>query len=850
MMWLSLIHALARRCPSSARRLCSRSINQSPPVMKSRCSALLLLLLLLLAFVEVEATALGPRATSIPPPLDVAYSQYWDGYDGPWSSFTIRLGSRDTKVRVFPSTSSTALWAVSPLGCLEGTYRPGIPCNASGDTFAPGSRGGIFHYEASSSWHNNPLSTPPDWALHALTQPDYESSAPWGYDTVSIGASGGPTLTNQTIAVIASKWFWLGVLPLNPRPTNFSVNDTYYLAPSLLQVLKDEGHIPSLSWGYTAGASYDTENGVFGSLTLGGYDAGRFSENGSRITVPFQQDEEKDLTVSVKSIKVSGSSSISLSSEPFDATIDSALSYLFLPQNDIWLWEKAFDLTLDPVSNLYLLNETAYTKLRNEQQTISITLGAPGDSDNRNEVTIQYPIESFLLNTSWPNNITNSNGSSRYFPIQVTEGTAACTLGRTFLQEAYLIYDYENQEFTVGARSPGNPKPDLKLISPREISPSGPTQGDNSGKSGLSAGALAGAIVGSIIGGFLIAALVFWIYTRKRAAAKKSRPLSVSTGSTTPRPRAGSRINSFFRNPFTKGPEEIVPGMNELPQDPSAPTPAQAALEAINREHKRHLSEELEGSTNIIHEMFQPKPKLAEMEGDAPLGYISPHARSSSAGSQDDIADTNARMKYIYEMEGSLTSSADHTPLPSPKVPAYPSPNGLDAVARRQQEDAEADPTNSDDVDAARRRGSLRSLGSPAHSPLERRVSDWSQTSNTRSQNGPLADILEERNGDNVNYSRLTEDARGDTNDSEPTQETSGDINDDAQSTHENHGDTIDTQSAEERRGDANDGTRPTEEGHEGTASDARVVEETHKDTDHDVRPNSKSEKDEDKGTT
>ena len=182
--------------------------------------------------------------------------------DNQRSSFSLKLGSRDTKVRVFPSTKASALWAVSPFGCMEGYYPAGLPCNASGDVVATGSRGGIFDWEDSSTWQNNTLQSQPFYYLHADEKLVNDTSEIWGYDTISLGDS-GPTLTNQTIAAISNNQFWLGVFPLNPRPSNFSVNSTDYLAPSLLEALKGGGYIPSLSWGYTAGARYGTQWSIF-----------------------------------------------------------------------------------------------------------------------------------------------------------------------------------------------------------------------------------------------------------------------------------------------------------------------------------------------------------------------------------------------------------------------------------------------------------------------------------------------------------------------------------------------------------------------------------------------------------
>ena len=81
---------------------------------------------------------------------------------------------------------------------------------------------------------------------------DYTAVGPVGNDTLSLGS--GPTLTNQAIGGLVAKDFYLGILGLNPRPTN-STTGREGLA-SLISSLKTQNLIPSMSLGYTAGNQY------------------------------------------------------------------------------------------------------------------------------------------------------------------------------------------------------------------------------------------------------------------------------------------------------------------------------------------------------------------------------------------------------------------------------------------------------------------------------------------------------------------------------------------------------------------------------------------------------------------
>ena len=118
----------------------------------------------------------------------------------------------------------------------------------------PQSRGGLFNLTASASRKPRGI-----FALGAEENlPDYTlpfTNGDYGFDLLGVGNPGsGLTLQNQVVAGIANKNFYLGYLGLTSRPTNFTdFNDP---KPSFLSSLKNQSHIPSLSFGYTAGNQY------------------------------------------------------------------------------------------------------------------------------------------------------------------------------------------------------------------------------------------------------------------------------------------------------------------------------------------------------------------------------------------------------------------------------------------------------------------------------------------------------------------------------------------------------------------------------------------------------------------
>ena len=104
---------------------------------------------------------------------------------------------------------------------------------------------------SSSSWD--------DIGTFELGQNDFlgfTGNGGFGDDTVGlIRGDSSETITNNDTAVTAyaSPEFWLGEIGLSNRPMDLGQDDK---PASFLSNLKKAGNIPSLSFGYTAGAPY------------------------------------------------------------------------------------------------------------------------------------------------------------------------------------------------------------------------------------------------------------------------------------------------------------------------------------------------------------------------------------------------------------------------------------------------------------------------------------------------------------------------------------------------------------------------------------------------------------------
>lgn len=164
-----------------------------------------------------------------------------------WSTFPMRIGRPAQDVLLLPSTAAAETWvSASDTGCPNG-----IPVPPAGSLNCFDSRGRLFDSDESATWLSNS-----NYTLGVEGNLGLDSGAVYGYDNIIIGTagSGGPSADHQIIANNADPRYWMGAIGLNAQATNF----TNYVSPqpSMMQTLKTTNQIPSVSYGYTAGAYY------------------------------------------------------------------------------------------------------------------------------------------------------------------------------------------------------------------------------------------------------------------------------------------------------------------------------------------------------------------------------------------------------------------------------------------------------------------------------------------------------------------------------------------------------------------------------------------------------------------
>ncbi|KAF2173793.1 hypothetical protein M409DRAFT_16064 [Zasmidium cellare ATCC 36951] len=435
----------------------------------------------------------------------------WRGDDGNWSTFSVLVDGASGPFYVLPATGGSQIWLPNPIMACQGSTIP--DCN--------GERG-IPNYtslDKASGWTqygtSNMSATPPIFEI--------DRASFWfgsvGWNSVNSGDIETPD-NRTTIASYTDREYWLGLVGLGNDPTRF---DMQTMLSSPLQALKDAGHIGSLSYGYTAGAAYLDEEA--GSLTLGGYDEARFqSDNVVNVTM---KDAGRKLQLQMTDISVSGGIQGGIKTlltpeelpEGLSVLLDSSTAQLWLPADVCQQFAEAFGLTYQEPLNLYTIDQTSRGTLHDHKANLSFTIGA--GSTLETSTTIVLPFRAYDL-TLFPPLAETSAGAS-YFPLRNATAESGNILGRVFLQEAYVVVDWERSVFNVSRTTHAVQSPRLVPIASIDS-----TSSDTTGNKSLTRGGQAGIVVSCLILLFAIVAVLWW-FRRRRSRERDRKALTIGT---------------------------------------------------------------------------------------------------------------------------------------------------------------------------------------------------------------------------------------------------------------------------------------------------------------------------------
>ena len=149
--------------------------------------------------------------------------------------------------------------------------------------------------------------------------------------------------------------------------------------------------------------------------------------------------------VGIMSITATGTlnNNVTLLSNDIAALVDTTLPFIWLPPSACQTFEQAFGLVWNDSNQFYVVNDTIHQQLLKQKPTVTFELG---DSTlGKASVNITLPYAAFDLQASSP---IFPNGTN-YFPLRRASSPSQYTLGRAFFQEAYLLVDYEQSNFSI-----------------------------------------------------------------------------------------------------------------------------------------------------------------------------------------------------------------------------------------------------------------------------------------------------------------------------------------------------------------------------------------------------------------
>ncbi|KAB2569543.1 putative peptidase aspartic protein [Lasiodiplodia theobromae] len=541
------------------------------------------------------------REDSAPTAYTVPNTGKWDGNDGSWSTFRLSVGTPPQEFRVLVSTRGHETFVPLPEGCTADD-----PSNCASSRGAE-----IFGSSQNTGFQTNKSSTWEEMAIYNLGLEDdlgVSANGLYGYDTLRLGGSSDNSalqLSHQILAGVANKNFYMGLIGLSPISSTFDTTSSS--VTSFFNNLKTNNSIPSRSYAYTAGARYRNKK-VPGSLILGGYDQARF-KSPPQFNFTFADGDTSNLMVGVQSITASNSliGVAAMTHAGHLSLIDSTVSELWLPEDVCETFAQNFGLTFDNVTERYLVNDTIHQKLTDLNPEFTIKLGNQIYTSDTNSTNIVLPYAAFDLEIGYPIYPNNT----RYFPIRRAANDSQYRLGRTLLQEAYLIVDHERRNFTVTQVNFPETSPDPDIVT---IHSPGDDGDDTFGEAtGLSTGATAGiAVAASVVGVFLIVAIIFcW---RRRSKRRKDAQAAAAWQ---------QQQQQLHQQQY--GQHFELQGQEGKPYDAWHGTP----VESDNREiwemqgtkiddpHKQRRMQELDSGQNSAHELPSP-PVVYEMAASSP----------------------------------------------------------------------------------------------------------------------------------------------------------------------------------------------------------------------------------------
>ncbi|KAK5078010.1 hypothetical protein LTR51_000195 [Lithohypha guttulata] len=559
-------------------------------------------------------------------PLSVPFGPDYIGYDGAFSPVQIRAGTPEQYLLVFPSTTSAETWVTGQTLC------DGPTCASL--------RGGIFYTSNSTTWQ--PLG---QYELGYSALFETTSQGQYGFDSLALTDT--VSASNQIFAVVDDELHWNGQLGLNVQETRFNNNTNYFSLISTL--VQNSSVVPSHSYGYTAGASYQGK-GVQGSLTLGGVDTSRFTPS----DVWFTLAPGYIPSLFIRSLFLNASSSsANWTSNPLQVmsrsdaaafVIDTSTPYFWLPESVCDRIAEALNLTWNPSLELYTydITTTPQDLAARDLELIFNVAESPELTTTSIDLRLSYSALNLQLSYPYPGLFTTYNETRvDYFPLRRANSTQQYTIGRAFLQENYLTVDYERNVFSLSrALFPdSSQQPQLATIT----RPKGSTWPGPPGSSGLSGGAKAGVSIAGLFTAIVSVALIWWYCFRRRDQKR---------GSVDEKSQRARLLSMFSRKSTQKSSMSGTNSAAELTADKYHPTEMVSDVTNSRFELSSTTPAEMPAA-DVAPNFFQERTNARISQRNdprSPIELTEPQSMSSlsKTGIEDDMKELSAPSAPAY----------------------------------------------------------------------------------------------------------------------------------------------------------------------------------------------------------
>lgn len=245
------------------------------------------------------------------------------------------------------------------------------------------------------------------------------------------------------------------------------------------------------------------------------------------------------MTSGLASSNLTNSAPLLTTADRVNAIIDSQTPYLWLPPSVCERFASSLGLVYDNALNLYTFggNDSNHDILA--KSNLSFTFSLTDMATSTPTINITIPYEAFDLKLTWPaipnTNYGDANATRNYFPLRQAASDAQYRIGRAFLQEAYIITDYERNFFAIYQTvHPADPLGSTNIVTITRPSSSIFAGTPSKPKSSFSTSAIIGIVVGIVV---LTVFLIFAVICIRRRRKPKNDDASDEKPIETTKPR-------------------------------------------------------------------------------------------------------------------------------------------------------------------------------------------------------------------------------------------------------------------------------------------------------------------------